>query len=355
MSDQIINIWKANGFVGLKKLKVLLKEQNIDMSYKKLGDLIKEQKTNQIHKDYKKKQKSLGHIITYAKNNNWQMDLSDMTMYQSKNHGYKYILLAVDVFTRKAYAQPIKNKTERSVTEAFNKMTESEKPIKLSTDNGSEFINKEFQDTINEKDINHVTTQVGDHNALGIIDRFTRTLKEMIHKHFTENNTINWVDNLQTTINTYNNLPHEGINGIKPNQAETKENDHEIRLINIEKSQDSNNFKQIGFNVGDRVRIRIKEPFKKGYTPKWSEETYTIVSLNKVSAVLSDGKKYNFSDMKLANESNEPINQEPIINEYKENKKNNKKIKNFEKEGLSLDNIISSKRQPKKTKIFGVE
>lgn len=362
MSEQIINIWKANGFVGLKKLKSLLSEQNIQISTKKLGELIKEQKTNQIHKDYKKKQKTLGHIITYAKNHNWQMDLSDMTMYQAKNHGYKYILLAVDVFTRKAYAQPIKNKTERSVTEAFSKMTESEQPIKLSTDNGSEFINKEFQEVINEKDINHVTAQVGDHNALGIIDRFTRTLKEMIHKHFTENNTINWVDNLQTTINVYNNLPHEGINGIKPNQAETKENDHEIRMINIEKSQNltTSNTSNVSsnFNVGDNVRIRIKEPFKKGYTPKWSEEIYTIKSLNKVSAVLSDGKKYNFGDIKLViensvnNEIPKPIIQAPIVNEYKENRNSNKKAKNFEKSGLSLNDIIASKRVPKKNKKY---
>lgn len=374
MSEQIINIWKANGFVGLKKLKSLLNEQKIQITTKNLNELIKEQKTNQIHKDYKKKQKTLGHIITYAKNHNWQMDLSDMTMYQSKNHGYKYILLAVDVFTRKAYAQPIKNKTEKSVTEAFNKMIENEQPIKLSTDNGSEFINKEFQQVIEEKDINHVTAQVGDHNALGIIDRFTRTLKEMIHKHFTENNTINWVDNLQTTINVYNNLPHEGINGIKPNQAETKENDHEIRLINIEKSQDKSilddtenipkeeqtvNIRGTTFKIGDKVRIRIKEPFKKGYTPKWSEEIYTIKHFHKVTAVLSDNKKYHFNDIKLVIDNNEqnkeipkPVEQAPIISELKKSKIDNKKTKNFEKSGLSLNDIIASKRVPKKNKKY---
>lgn len=332
-NEKIVNIWKANGFVGVKKLKVILATHSIYVSNKELSEIIKNQKTDKMHKVYKSNQKSMGHIISYAKNHNWQMDLSDMSMYQSKNHGYKFILLAVDVFTRKAYAQPLKNKTEKSITDAFEKMTQSEQPIKLTTDNGSEFINKEFQEIIDDKDINHVKASVGDHHALGIIDRFTRTLKEMLHKHFTENNTTNWVDVLQTNINIYNNNPHDGINQIKPNEAET--NKEEIMKINIDKALEAvdNPIENNEFKIGDEVRIREKGTFRKGYLPKWSFETYTIKTLNKVTAILSNDKKYRLTDIQHANEKNtvdiiKPVQIYETLNE-------NKQRKAFEKEGLN--------------------
>ena len=216
MDSEILNIWRASGFVGVNKLKKILNENNIKISTTKLTNLIKEQKTAQLHKKTRKNDKAMGHIVAFAKDQNWQMDLSDMSMYAGANKGYKYILLAVDIFTRKAYARPIKTKSNKAITEAFDLMLNSATPVQLTTDKGSEFISKEFQEKLNEEGIGHNVVQVGDHHALGIIDRLTRTLKEMTHKYFTENNTINWIDYLPTMIEAYNNNPHGGLNDLKP-------------------------------------------------------------------------------------------------------------------------------------------
>jgi hypothetical protein len=40
------------------------------------------------------------------------MDLLDMSNYSRQNKGYKWILLAIDTFTIKAYAEKFKNKTK---------------------------------------------------------------------------------------------------------------------------------------------------------------------------------------------------------------------------------------------------
>jgi hypothetical protein len=37
---------------------------------------------------------------------------------------------------------------------------------------------------------------VGDDNALGIVDRFARTLKTIITHHFVHNKTKNWIDKI---------------------------------------------------------------------------------------------------------------------------------------------------------------
>ena len=69
---------------------------------------------------------------------------------------------------------------------------------------------------------------VHDHHSLGIIDRFARTLKTILHKRFVKFETTNWVDVLPKVVNQYNNSPHSGIDNIKPNEADKPENIYRI-------------------------------------------------------------------------------------------------------------------------------
>lgn len=43
--------------------------------------------------------------------NQFQADLCDMQALAKQNDGFKYLLMVIDVFSKKAYVQPLKNKT----------------------------------------------------------------------------------------------------------------------------------------------------------------------------------------------------------------------------------------------------
>lgn len=337
--ESVINIWKSNNFIGLQKLQKILKEKDIKIKTNDLKDIISKQRTAQIHKQFRKNQKTLGHIVSYAKDYKWQIDLADMQAYSSKNRGYKYILLAVDIFSRKAYAEPLKNKTEKEVTDSFHKIVEREVPKILMSDKGSEFINNVFEKELKDNNIEHQLAEVGDHHALGIIDRLTRTLKEMTYKHFTESGTVNWIDNLQKMIEVYNNLPHGGINDKKPNEVGV--NNEEILQLNLIKKAEVEG-KEINIKEGDKVRIRLKSFMRKGYEPRYSEEIYSVTKVFKSSVVLSDGKKYKISDLQLIQEVAENVKE--VSETVKETKINNKKQKNFQKSGLDLKDILPTRR-----------
>lgn len=337
MDSEIINIWRASGFVGIPKLKKILTEHNIKISASKLGEIIKEQKTAQLHKKVKRNDKAMGHIVAYAKNQNWQMDLSDMTVYANSNKGYKYILLAVDIFTRKAFAEPIKTKSANAILDAFAKMTVREYPDRVTTDNGSEFISKEFEGKLNNEGIEHNLVEVGNHHALGIIDRLTRTLKEMTHKHFTENNTINWVDNLQNMINTYNNNPHESLNDAKPKDVADGKHEEDILETNIKKAEETETI-QTSIAVNDTVRVRLnKGTFGKGYTESFSRETYTVTKVNKTTVILNDGRKVRISDVQKVAPDTPSIN---TVDKVQVAKRNKKAKLDFDKEGLNTNTIV---------------
>ena len=77
----------------------------------------------------------------------------------------------------------------------------------IITDSGKKFLNRDVQDLFKQLKIRHATVEVGDHNALGVIDRFSRTLKEQIFKDFTENNNVIWHNKLLDYMHAYKQFP----------------------------------------------------------------------------------------------------------------------------------------------------
>ena len=50
------------------------------------------------------------------------------------------------------------------------------KPLLIQSDNGTEFISKEFQHVLNKHNVRHVTVIAGDHNRQSIVERFNWSL-----------------------------------------------------------------------------------------------------------------------------------------------------------------------------------
>ena len=64
------------------------------------------------------------------------------------NKGIKYLLCAIDLFSKYAWIVPIKDKKGSSIVNAFKKILSdlNRKPNKISVDQGSEFYNNSFKD-----------------------------------------------------------------------------------------------------------------------------------------------------------------------------------------------------------------
>src|SRR6218665_2050135 len=70
-----------------------------------------------------------------------------MQSFAKYNDGFKYLLSVVDIFSKYGWIVPLKDKSGKSVSQAFEKIfTSSErKPKKLWVDKGKEFYNKDVQ------------------------------------------------------------------------------------------------------------------------------------------------------------------------------------------------------------------
>ena len=116
-----------------------------------------------------------------------------------------------------------------------------------------------------------------------VIERFNRTLGEMIQKHMTTNHTTKYIDVLQKLLNEYNNKYHTSIK-MTPFEASDPKNKSTV-LNNLYSNIESIHLKP-KFNVGDRVRIqKYKNIFQKGYTAKWTTEIFVVEKVNQTNPV----------------------------------------------------------------------
>lgn len=212
------------------------------------------------------------HTLAIGINETLQADLVEMIPYAKENKNTKYILTVIDIFSKFAWAFPVKNKTGLEVTQAMTKIMKSGVvPKNIHTDMGKEFFNVHFKKLMDSYGINHYTTYSTKKAA--IVERFNRTLKNKMWKRFSFNGSYKWLKILPELVDEYNNTIHRTIQmrPIDVDQSAERQLKHlvyanEIRIARPPK-----------FKVGDHVRIsKYKNLFEKGYTPNWTAEIFQV-------------------------------------------------------------------------------
>ena len=120
-------------------------------------------------------------VYSQFKDNMWGVDLADMQSLSKKNKGIKYLLCAIDLFSKYAFVVPLKDKKGASITNAFNKIIKqsNRKPNKIWVDQGGEFYNHVFKKWLSDNDIIMYST-FNEGKSL-VAERFIRTLKNCIN------------------------------------------------------------------------------------------------------------------------------------------------------------------------------
>ena len=220
-------------------------------------------------------------ILPLYKDETWSADLIDKSSLSKYNNNYKFILTVIDIFTKYAWAIPLKNKSGLSITNGFKLVlgenpqggSQPRKPEKLWVDRGSEFYNKTFKSLLKEYGTGKADSGIELYSTYSdlkavFIERFNRTLLHIINKPMFINGDGNWVNILNDAVLTYNNNIHSTIN-MTPVDASN----------NPDKVKYTFNFKNIKpkFKVGDYVRNADKRNiFSKGYTSNWNRELFKV-------------------------------------------------------------------------------
>ena len=172
-------------------------------------------------------------VYSQFRDNIWEVDLADMQSLSKKNKGIKYLLCAVDLFSKYAFAVPLKDKKGISIVNAFNKIIKQSnrrakgtsaqhvKPNKIWVDQEGEFYNHVFKKWLSDNDIFMYSTF--NEGKSVVVERFIRTLKNKLYKHMTATGKKVYYDVLDDVVTEYNNTKNSTIK-MKPKDVKNDNN-----------------------------------------------------------------------------------------------------------------------------------
>ena len=208
----------------------------------------------------------------------WTMDLMDEQKFRRQNRNYRYILVVLDIFSRFAWARPLKTKTGKDVCTALKDIFEKSgrKPSYIWSDAGKEF----FNNLMTKGLLGDTTTLYASYNQpkAAIAERFIRTLRNKIETRYLGTQQTVWYKELQNLIDEYNSSFHTGI-GMSPDEAIQPENFAKVFSKQYEDRIAPTNYRLL--KVGDKVRLAmLKKVFEKGTSPNWTEEVFEVVKVD---------------------------------------------------------------------------
>ena len=218
-------------------------------------------------------------IIVQGLNDQVSSDLADVSAFASENQQTRFLLVCVDSLSKFAMVLPLKDKKASTVGEALRRMysRSPRKPRCLRSDRGKEYLGESCQRVLKELGIRHFTTY--SKTKAAIAERYIRSLKSKIYKHFTATGRHRYIDVLQDLVKGYNDSVHSST-GMAPSQV-TVYNSHKVwnklygHLVKAKHQEPS-------LKIGDKVLISKElNPFHKQYTGDWSTEIFQVADVRK--------------------------------------------------------------------------
>lgn len=224
-------------------------------------------------------------VVVSGKNEQYDVDLADLSTWMNENDGNRYLLIVIDVFSRYLWVEPLKSKTGSEVKKALQKIfNRSKVPEKARSDGGSEFSNREVVRFFKQNGIYH---HIARNSAKACYaERVILTIKQKLWRYFLTHRKYRYVDVIQNIVKSYNETPHRSLNTQAP-QDITEENSADLwayLYLKTNKQQSKTEKKNLRFykqhfmfKIGNFVRISYKKmPFGRGYQQRWTSELFKV-------------------------------------------------------------------------------
>ena len=163
---------------------------------------LSEQDAYTLHKPVRRRFKR-SCVVVGDPNQQRQADLVDMSRLKKSNDRTTFLLTVIDVFSKRAWCIPLKNKSAASLVAAFTQLPRERSPITWQTDKGSDLLNRSLQKLLKQYGVHHISTH-NEETKVSIVKRFNMTLKTRMWRYFTKSQSVRYLDVLQAFMRSYN-------------------------------------------------------------------------------------------------------------------------------------------------------
>ena len=235
---------------------------------------------------YRKRKDSIP-IYAYRKRQHIQCDVCyiDRTDEgKAKNQRKVGVVVFIDVFTKWVWVTPVASVNARTIVNAFD--TDflphcHPRPENITTDLGPEFNNKLFIAACARERIPLHFGQAKPSRKCAVVERFNRTLQDILHKQMVAFNTNGeWLNILPQTLTIYLNRKHRSI-GMSPHQAEQNVNQERLLARHLKRYEKAGRPRKPKFKPNDYVHalVDMTKLGQRGYHPRFSEEVFQVAQV----------------------------------------------------------------------------
>lgn len=264
-----------------------------------------------------------------------QVDLADFQDVAEHNDNFKYLLVGVDVLSRRVFTAPVKSKHSHNMIAAFKLLFRQMPmlPRRIFSDKGKEFVAYDVRKFLDDHEIDKLTAESPDVKA-AVAERFIRTIKGRLWKydpcfittsfrHFSLHKTQRWLEAVPKIVDGLNKTVSQAT-GLRPCDIDFSNEDKVLEDVygSLKKDVDKKSRPQ-DFRVGDKVRIAsYKNPFEKSYLPNYTREVFEIARVadtDPVTYELKDEKGEEITGKFYAHEfsrSKKPRDKELVIAKF---------------------------------------
>lgn len=241
-----------------------------------------------VYSKHREIQRKFPAMTTRADNadERWQIDLMNVLSFDpDQNDGFTYLLMIIDVFSRRLNVVPIYDRSSTEVAAAIELvfMTTGRIPHTITSDSGQEFKGKAFRSLCRKYNIVQYFT-VSDKTHASVVERVIRTIRTIIGRYITHFNSKRFIDHLDAIVHNYNSSKHSTL-GMTPQEAGSSIEKRQLALFNLKKrlnhtrksERRRRRMSPLPFGEGDETRIPVPfRRFRKSHEPSFSDQTFTV-------------------------------------------------------------------------------
>jgi transposase InsO family protein len=209
-----------------------------------------------------------------------QADLVDIRQLAADNDGVNYLLVIIDVFSRKIWVYPLRRKNGPAVALALTQWLDAIRappPRVFATDHGREFLNPPVRQLLARRGVRQETAD-GTCKA-AVAERVNKSLQILLYKYMSARQTRRYVDQLDRLVRTYNGRPHRTLGGMTPASADLPRNEENVRAVHTARYA-SVPRRAVKFRVGQVVRVKYESKAltssSRAYQPQFSPEFFVV-------------------------------------------------------------------------------
>ena len=297
---ELKQLWVDIGRQGAEKLYNKAVKSGLAVTRKQVQEFVKSQASAQV---FQPRARSDGKVVATAPLKSWQVDVMDMKQFAEKaNKGFKFVLVAVDIFDRTMKAAPMKTKSPEETARVFR--TFAPLPAEVDTDHGQEF-GGVFQKLLDDKGIGHREKDPKAINSLAVSDRAISTLRASIAKDMTARANARagargsggWHAGLKGAVNAYNNTGHAHLMGSEPTDvAKSKELTYELKVQageDIKHNAELHGDKMEALRKAGGFRTMLpRSTWARAHQPSWGDKIHKVDKFVGPDVVDTEGNRF---------------------------------------------------------------